>query len=119
MAPRAGLRTSDPAVNSRLLYRLSYRGTAKAAYSIREIFIAQYGRLTSHFRMVFRMSRIHGCAYLGTSCRRHGMAQTLIPECIAAMPPDRLRYCTRKNPAVSIICARRRWFGNFTMLSTR
>ncbi len=27
MAPRAGLRTSDPAVNSRLLYRLSYRGT--------------------------------------------------------------------------------------------
>ncbi len=27
LAPRAGLLTSDPAVNSRLLYQLSYRGT--------------------------------------------------------------------------------------------
>jgi hypothetical protein len=58
-------RTSDPAVNSRLLYRLSYRGTAKAASSVREIFIPQYERLTSHFRMHSWMFRIHGqfCAF--------------------------------------------------------
>ena len=30
MAPRAGTRTSDPAVNSRLLYQLSYRGAERA-----------------------------------------------------------------------------------------
>ena len=30
LAPRAGLRTSDPAVNSRLLYQLSYRGAERA-----------------------------------------------------------------------------------------
>ena len=31
LAPRAGLRTSDPAVNSRLLYQLSYRGASAPA----------------------------------------------------------------------------------------
>ena len=41
------------------------------------------------------------------------------PEWIAAMPPDRLRYATRPNPARSIIAAKRAWFGKRRIDSTR
>ena len=48
LAPRAGLRTSDPAVNSRLLYQLSYRGSPNAHGPIAEL-----------------ATRIHPCARPG------------------------------------------------------
>ena len=46
-------------------------------------------------------------------------SQSFQPEWMAAIPPERLSTSTRSKPAASIIAAKRAWFGNLRIDSTR
>ena len=46
-------------------------------------------------------------------------SQSFQPECSAAIPIERLRYCTRPKPAARIMSANASWSGNLRIDSTR
>ncbi len=76
------------------------------------------GIFARHQRIV---TREHARRMQKTSCVAEGPEHRYIrhAECIAAIPPVRLRTFTRESPARSIIFAKAAWGGNFLMLSAR